>query len=122
MTHTYFILPDLEKLIACKRDRHCPKELPKCLKLANSKESYCVFRTCQYCQNKRNCPTIGNVCTSGSLSGQCNAYSNTCDYIPFLAIANCPKPGKVKKALVQYMYQNNEISFHSRNITMLILN
>ena len=100
--HTYFILPDLEKLIACKRDRQCPKALPKCHKLANRK-GYCVFRTCQYCQNKRNCPTLGNVCTSGSLSGQCNAYSNTCEYDPFLLSAlKCPRPGKVKKALVQY--------------------
>ena len=128
--HTFFIFPDVKKLIECNKDRHCPKTLPKCHKMdrptSSGKKGYCVFRTCQYCQKERNCPTLGNVCTSGSLSGKCNAYSNTCEYDPVLAIANCvPFPGKVKTALVQYlyryMYQNIEISFDSRNITMLIL-
>ena len=122
---------DVKKLIECNRNHHCPKTLPKCHKMRrptfSGKKGYCIFRTCQYCQKERNCPTLGNVCTSGSLSGKCNAYSNTCEYDPVLVIAKCPQfPGKVKTALVQYlyryMYQNMEISFDSRNITMLILN
>ena len=112
----YFIFSDLEKLIDCKKDHDCPKTLPKCHKMDRRssgngnrkhhnmvKKSYCVFRTCQYCQNKRNCPTLGNVCTSGSLSGKCNADLNTCEYNTFLAITRCPGPGKVKTALVKYV-------------------
>ena len=101
----------MKKLISCNKDHDCPDTLPKCLELDSTSpnecpngvcyKGYCVFQTCQYCQNKWNCPTIGNLCTSGSLSGKCNANRNTCDYIPFLAIANCPPfPGKVKTALV----------------------
>ena len=103
----------VKKLIECNRNYHCPKTLPKCHQMERRssgignrkhhnmvKKSYCVFRTCQYCQNKRNCPTLGNVCTSGSLSGKCNADLNTCEYNPFLAISHCPGPGKVKIALV----------------------
>ena len=110
--HTYFILSDLEKLISCNKDHDCPKTLPKCHKMDHLrssgignrnmvKNSYCVFRKCQYCQNKWKCPTLGNVCTSGSLSGKCNADLNTCEYNPFLAISHCP--GKVKIALLQYL-------------------
>ena len=72
------------------------------------KKGYCVFRTCQYCQNKSICPTIGPpLCPisspngPGGLEGSCNAYLNTCEYSTELAEARCPWPGKVKTALVQ---------------------
>ena len=90
----------MKKLIECNKDHHCPKTLPKCHKMhwptSSGKKGYCVFRTCQYCQKKRNCPTIGDKCTSGSLSGKCNANRNTCEYDRLLMIAKCfPIPGKI---------------------------
>ena len=61
----------------------------------SGKKGYCVFRTCQYCQKTRNCPTIGPpLCPisspngPGGLEGSCNAYLNTCEYSPLLA--TCP--------------------------------
>ena len=105
--------PFLETLFDCNEDDDCPKKLPKCHKMQRRsseignrhvvKNSYCVFRKCQYCQNEWNCPTLGNVCTSGSLSGKCDADLNTCEYNTFLAITRCPGPGKVKTALVKYV-------------------
>ena len=112
--HTFFIFTDVKKLIECNKNRDCPKTLPKCHKMRrptfSGKKCYCVFRTCQYCQKTRNCPTIGPpLCPisspngPGGLRGSCNAYLNTCEYSPFLAVARCPYPGKVKTALVQYL-------------------
>ena len=96
----------LETLLDCYKDDDCPKRLPKCQKMQRRssgkgnrnlvKNSYCVFRNCEYYKNEWNCPTLGNVCTSGSLSGKCNADLNTCEYNPFLAITHCPGPSKVK--------------------------
>ena len=102
----------MKKLIECNKDRHCPKTLPKCHEMDrptfSGKKGYCVFRTCQYCQKKRNCPTIGPpLCPMsspngpGGLEGSCNAHLNTCEYSPLLVVAGC-RPGitgKVKTAL-----------------------
>ena len=102
---------DVKKLIECNRNYHCPKTLPKCHKMSSptssGKKGYCVFRTCQYCQKKRKCPTIGPpLCPHsspngpGGLTGDCNAHLNTCEYSPFLIEAGClPNPGKVKTAV-----------------------
>ena len=105
----YLILPDLEKLIDCNKDHDCPETLPKCNKMYRPrppslrKNGYCVFQTCQYCQNKRSCPKLGNACASGSLSGKCNENLNSCEYDRRLeVIADCPDPGRVKTALHWY--------------------
>lgn len=37
-----------------------------------------------------NCPTVGDECQDGSLSGTCQ--DNQCTYDPFLLIATCVTP------------------------------
>ena len=63
-------------------------------------KGYCVFPTCQTNTNKemvlqngvkttdRNCPTLGNECANGSLSGRCSEEGDTCEYDQVLAISN----------------------------------
>ena len=91
----------MKKLIECNKDRHCPKTLPKCHEMDrptfSGKKGYCVFPTCQtntkYLQNgvrttNMNCPTLGNECANGSLSGRCSEDGDTCEYDQVLAISN----------------------------------
>ena len=107
----YLILTDLRKLIDCNDNHDCPETLPKCNKMYHPrppslrKNGYCVFQTCQYCQNKRSCPKLGNSCESGSLSGKCNSYLNSCEYDRRLeVIADCFGPGKVKLLRIHNQY------------------
>ena len=91
-----------EPLVECNDDDDCPKILSRCNKMnsptPSGKEGYCVLPACQWVinanssKNELNCPTIGNVCTVGSLTGQCirtNVY--TCRYEKALVIAKCGK-------------------------------
>ena len=52
----------------------------------------CVPRYCQH--NNHECPSIGDVCKSGEVSGKCDLATNQCKYQPVLVIAICmsPKP------------------------------
>ena len=52
----------------------------------------CVPRYCQH--NNHECPSIGDLCISGEVSGKCDLATNQCKYHPVIAIANCmsPKP------------------------------
>ena len=111
MIHTFFIFPDVKKLIECNKNRDCPKTLPRCHRMErptfSGKKGYCVFKKCQYCQGQRNCPSIGPpLCplTSpnepGGLGGSCNVYRNKCEYSRSLDVARCPPyPGKVLKTV-----------------------
>ena len=55
----------------------------------DGRKGYCVFPSCQTNANKdRNCPTLGNECANGTLSGRCSDYGDTCEYDQVLAISN----------------------------------
>ena len=96
-----FILPvpDLEILVDCNEDSDCPKNLPTCNDMVSAtpsgKKGFCVFQKCQIntngYTNDRNCPTLGNECTTGSLSGRCSGYGDTCEYEKLLILAKCGK-------------------------------
>ena len=47
----------------------------------------CVPRYCQH--NNHECPSIGDVCKSGEVSGKCDLATNQCKYQPVIVIANC---------------------------------
>ena len=91
-----------EPLVDCNDDDDCPKIL-SCNEMStltpSGKKGYCVFRPCQVIKNKNStwtnelaCPTIGNVCTVGSISGTCFRESGlTCIYERALTIAKCGK-------------------------------
>ena len=59
-------------------------------KTPSGKIGYCVP---YQCNSNKDCLNIGNVCTSGVLSGTCNykKYRGTCEYSPILEIAMCGK-------------------------------
>ena len=82
---------DLETLWDCNTANDCPPYVPQCNNMLSptpsGKNGYCVV---QSCQTNRDCPSLGNECGKGSLSGTCNAR-NTCEYDPVLALANCGK-------------------------------
>ena len=48
------------------------------------KSGYCVP---QSCRTNRECPTVGDECGDGSISGTCKA--GNCQYDPVLAAADC---------------------------------
>ena len=87
-----------EPLVECNDNDDCTAVLSYCNKMPFGK-GYCVFGPCQVIKNTNStwtnelaCPTIGNVCTVGSISGKCirtNVY--TCRYEKALTIANCGK-------------------------------
>ena len=68
--------------------------LSQCHKMRNltpsGKIGYCVPF---YCKSDSDCFDIGDVCTTGFLSGTCNALKQggTCEYHPDLAVARCGK-------------------------------
>ena len=82
---------DLETLWDCNTANDCPPYVPQCNNMLSptpsGKNGYCVVRSCR---TNRDCPSLGNECGKGSLSGTCNAR-NTCEYDPVLALANCGK-------------------------------
>ena len=82
---------DLETLWDCNTANDCPPYVPQCNNMLSptpsGKNGYCVVRSCR---TNRDCPSLGNECGKGSLSGTCNA-GNTCEYDPVLALANCGK-------------------------------
>ena len=97
-----------EPLVDCNDDNDCPKILSHCNKYVIrptplGKKGYCVFPYCQSTINHPEpCPTIGNECTVGSLSGNCskkfpvmgirpNHPFDSCRYDTVLKIANCGK-------------------------------
>ena len=47
----------------------------------------CVPRYCQH--NNHECPSIGDVCKSGEVTGKCDLATNQCKYQPVIVIANC---------------------------------
>ena len=62
----------------------------------SGKSGYCVP---YQCQSDKDCLTIGDACTSGSLSGTCNKENDKgiCRYLPALAIATCGKKRSKKR-------------------------
>ena len=70
------------------------------------KKGYCVFPSCQTIINTNSstkegiCPTIGNKCRVGSLSGYC-IPPLTCRYEKVVTIAKCGKK-EVKSDNLQY--------------------
>ena len=88
---------DNTTLLECNNRNDClvPKA-SKCNRMANptpsGKIGYCVPYKCE---SDEDCVTIGNVCTSGSLSGKCWFFKDmdhmTCKYEPVLQIATCGK-------------------------------
>ena len=80
-------------LLPCNTKNDClsPK-VSQCHKMHVSsdtgKSGYCVP---YQCRSNKDCFTIGDVCTSGSLSGTCNKKNYICQYDPALAIASCGK-------------------------------
>ena len=92
-------------LLPCNTKNDClSPEVSQCHKMqsgSNSvKSGYCVP---YQCQSNKDCLTIGDICTSGSLSGTCNKENDKgiCQYLPALAIATCGKKRseKTHKAL-----------------------
>ena len=82
-------------LLPCNTKNDClSPEVSQCHKMqsgSNSvKSGYCVP---YQCQSNKDCLTIGDICTSGSLSGTCNKENDKgiCQYLPALAIATCGK-------------------------------
>ena len=84
--------PDLKTLLHCDTGSECPRDLAQCNSMLNpthlGKRGYCVP---QSCETNRDCPTVGDECGDGSISGTCN--SGNCQYDPVLAAADCGKNG-----------------------------
>ena len=80
--------PDFKTLLHCDTASECPGNLAQCNSMLNptylGKSGYCVP---QSCRTNRECPTVGDECGDGSISGTCN--SGNCQYDPVLAAANC---------------------------------
>ena len=86
--------------MACNDDDDCTDILSHCNKMPfgfSGKKGVCVFQSCQTIINinsstkEQICPTIGNECTEGSLSGNCIRGPLTCRYQKVLTIAKCGK-------------------------------
>lgn len=84
-------------LVHCDDESECQgifgNSIPtQCSKIySHSRNGICAPRNCQH--NNTDCPIIGDECTSGAISGECNNNSTQCDYAPFLMVAYCI-PGK----------------------------
>ena len=76
----------------CNEWKDC--RLSQCHKMSNltpsGKIGYCVPF---YCKSDSDCFDIGDVCTTGFLSGTCNSMKQggTCEYHPDFAVARCGK-------------------------------
>ena len=83
-------VPDFKTLLHCDTGRECPRDLAQCNSMLNpthlGKRGYCVP---QSCETNRDCPTVGDECGDGSISGTCN--SGNCQYDPVLGAADCGK-------------------------------
>ena len=76
----------------CEKTADCYEfgKFYQCKKTANGFHGgICVPKNCQKYETGYGCPAIGNACTSGQLSGQCNANTKKCIYDEFLQIATC---------------------------------
>ena len=86
---------DNTTLRECNNSDDCllPEE-SQCNKMGNltpsGKIGYCIPF---HCKPDTDCLDIGDVCTTGFLSGTCNSMKQggTCEYHPFLAKENCCK-------------------------------
>ena len=86
---------DNATLRECNNADDCllPEE-SQCKKMGNltpsGKIGYCAPF---HCKSDTDCLDIGDVCTTGVISGTCNSMKQggTCEYHPFLAIARCGK-------------------------------
>ena len=102
---------DLETLWDCNTANDCPPYVPQCNNMLSptpsGKNGYCVVRSCR---TNRDCPSLGNECGKGSLSGTCNA-GNTCEYDPVLALANCGKyRGSSAYTIFLRLWKKNRVS------------
>ena len=83
-------VPDFKTLLHCDTAQECPRNQAQCHSMLNptylGKSGYCVP---QSCETNRDCPTVGDECGDGSISGTCN--SGNCQYDPVLAAADCGK-------------------------------
>ena len=81
-------VPDFKTLLHCDTYSECPQSLAQCNIMLNptylGKSGYCVP---QSCRTNRECPTVGDECGDGSISGTCKA--ELCQYDPVLAAADC---------------------------------
>ena len=84
-------------LVHCDDESECQgifgNSIPtQCSKIySHSRNGICAPRNCQH--NNTDCPIIGDECTSGAISGECNINSTQCDYAPVMMLAYCI-PGK----------------------------
>ena len=84
---------DPKNLVSCNRNTDCPKGLgweTACHRMLSptptGQSGYCVPLACE---SEIQCPSLGNECQEGSISGHCNLATSTCDYDRALAIATC---------------------------------
>merc|ERR1712210_212755 len=84
---------DPKNLVSCDRNTDCPKGLgweTACHRMLSptptGQSGYCVPSACE---SEIQCPSLGDECQDGSISGRCNLATSTCDYNSALAIATC---------------------------------
>ena len=84
---------DPKNLVSCNRNTDCPKGLgweTACHRMLSptptGQSGYCVPSACE---SSVQCPSLGDECQDGSISGRCNLTTSICDYNRALAIATC---------------------------------
>lgn len=82
--------PRIEELIHCSSDIDCLSE-EQCSSIEpiyddndNLQSSVCLPLSCH-----TNCPTVGDPCVDGSLSGACNYQTMTCEYENVINLSQC---------------------------------
>ena len=92
---TFTFVLDWTKTTVCNTDRDCrgPGFAGQCSKVDGgtydkSGTRYFGWCTPSDCGDHSGCPDIGDICTEGMISGECNA-NGKCVYQPFQAIAGC---------------------------------
>ncbi len=92
---------DWSELRYCDAAQDCLEHYPdittQCLRVesladknGDSKAGICVPLECS--ADDSQCPSIGDECGSGVLSGVCNTNTQECNYHPHLLIASCRTP------------------------------
>ena len=84
-------ISDWSELVHCNDDAECRGKfgntIMQCSELYTGvKNGICAP---VFCQNNNECPTVGDICSSGALDGSCDTNTNHCNYESALAIANC---------------------------------
>ena len=105
------ILGDWTEFVYCDKDEICKEKFgntieTKCLADVSLGKGVCVPKNCQ---DKSDCPKIGNSCTSGELTIRKCSYKNQCQYQPYLTKPNltgCPNPG-TKYLLAKQQWAKN---------------